>query len=928
MADYDLGTARGRIEIDASTLGRTSAAFDTFGKSLLGIGAVALAGFGVAVKASADFERVMSGVEAVLAPTTAEMEALRKKTLQLGQDTIFSAKDVAEGMESMAKAGLSAEEMIGGAADAAVNLAAAAGNMNLDRAAEIAANAMRQFNIPASDMVQVADALAGAANASTVEVEDLAVSMKYAGSVASAMGVSFDETNAALAILGDRGIKGSTAGTSLRGVLLSLTGSSGPATAALKELGIITEEGGNKFFDAQGNMKSLAEVSQILQDATRGLSEEQKTSAFNTIFQRRAMSSALILAEQGADGFARYTAEIQKVSAADVAAKKLDNLSGDVEILRGNLETLLIEQGSVFQDMLRGWVQGLTQAVQWFTNLDKGTQKLIMQFLLWGGIISATLGGFMLFVGAMVKMYRTTKDLIRGVKLIVGAMKLLTTTMMANPVLLVVAAIVALGVALFAAYKKFEGFRKFVDEAWQTLQRFWDTITDGAVAAWHGFQDFWDQVTSIFSTGIAWIKQNWDILLAILIGPIGAVIVVWRRFGDDIRNIVMAVVEAVVGFFQQLPGRIVGFFDSIWDTVFGFFTELPGQIVAGGATAIEAFVDFLAQLPERAGYFLGFVLGKFLQFFIDGVAAIVQFGVDFTKAAADFLTALPGKVWNWLTETATKIATFITDSVTAAVTWGADFTTKTGEWLMSLPGKVWNWLVSVTTTIARFIADSVTKAADWGVSFVGAIAQWMTALPGKVWEWLQETYRKIVAFVIDTIAKANEVGGKIFSGIVDQVEKLPGKVGELLGRVIDAFKNLVRRGYNAVKDFASGLWNGFVDGLFGSPYTKIEYAVWNMVDNVDKSLGTFRQQVREIQSLGNGLNSLNDINPQMNLGLAQGAGVVNRPASALTPYPGASASPQASTSSGDTIQIFGADQKSALEIVREYSFQKRVTVSS
>ncbi|MGH9908724.1 MAG: phage tail tape measure protein, partial [Pyrinomonadaceae bacterium] len=240
--DYDLGTARGRIEIDSAQLGRASQALTVVGQQMIGLGVLAGAGFVVAVKSAADFEHQMSAVAAVLqGETRPQFAALKELALDLGSTTVFSAGEIAGAMEALSKAGIPVEDMLNGAVEATVALAAAAGDElpgGVERAAEVIANAQKTFNASADELNHFANVLVGAAASSTLSVEDLATSFRYAGPIAAQLGLSIDDLNTVLAILGDRGIKGSTAGTSLRGVLLSLTPSSEKAANTMRDLGL------------------------------------------------------------------------------------------------------------------------------------------------------------------------------------------------------------------------------------------------------------------------------------------------------------------------------------------------------------------------------------------------------------------------------------------------------------------------------------------------------------------------------------------------------------------------------------------------------------------------------------------------------------------------------------------------------------------
>lgn len=405
---------------------------DSFSKSVatgfgagLGIKAFDLAldgistAFMASVGAAADFEKQMSAIGAVSGATADEMDALTATALQLGKDTSFSAKEAAAGMEELVKAGVSVEDTIGGAARAALDLAAA-GAVDVATAAEIASNAMNVFNLQGADMAHVADQIAGAANASAIDVNDYKFSLSAAGAVAATVGLGFEDLTTAIAAMGNAGIKGSDAGTSLKTMLMNLQPSTAKQRELFHDLGLETSnlqaglddlrkrgvepatndwaglnhafadwQGisrdhskwtkenrdeydkwarstgtlGSAFFDASGKAKSMSEIAQVLQTALEGQTEAQKLANLETLFGSDAIRAAAVLAKEGAAGMDELAASIGKVSAQQVAEERLNNLSGSLEKLTGSLETAAITIGMALTPSLKVLVDAVTDLV-------------------------------------------------------------------------------------------------------------------------------------------------------------------------------------------------------------------------------------------------------------------------------------------------------------------------------------------------------------------------------------------------------------------------------------------------------------------------------------------------------------------------------------------------------------------------------------
>ena len=362
-----------KVEIQINAKDNASKVFKDVASSAAGlaqelaVGVVAgtaamAAGLGVAVKSAADFQQQMSAVAAVSGATGEEMAQLTDKALELGQKTSFSASEAAKGLEELVKGGVTIPEIMNGAAEATLNLAAA-GGVDLASAAEIASNALNTFNLSGEDMAHVADMIAGAANSSAIDVNDFKLSLAAAGSVVALAGGTFDDLSVAITAMGNAGIKGSDAGTSLKTMLMNLQPTTKEQTALFKELGITTADGSNKFFDASGKMRSFADVGQVLQDALRGMTDQQRLATLETMFGSDAIRAAAVFTEQGAEGFTNLAAQMGKVTAEAVAAQRLDNLNGDLEKLGGTAETAGIKLGNAFQGPLRGAVQAIDKFI-------------------------------------------------------------------------------------------------------------------------------------------------------------------------------------------------------------------------------------------------------------------------------------------------------------------------------------------------------------------------------------------------------------------------------------------------------------------------------------------------------------------------------------------------------------------------------------
>ena len=387
-------------------------------------------GYGIfdAVKNYSDFTAQLSQIKAVTGLDAEAMDAVKEKALELGADTQFSSTEAAQGMTELLKAGVSVKDVLGDASQAALDLAAA-GQLSLPEAAEIMSTAMNAFHM--DDATHAADVLVGAANASATGVQELKYSLSAVSAVAAGVGMSFDDTNTALAVFANNGLKGSDAGTSLKTMLMNLSPQTKQATEEMQRLGLLTDEGTSKFFDQEGHLRSLSDIAGLLQDHLSGLTDEEKMNALSTMFGSDAIRGGMIMLREGAKGVKDMNAAMKDITAHETAKVAMDNLRGSLLRLKSaweNLTIKLLDHG--VGDGLRGFTEEFGKLTSHFSGLiddglqvtdvikivGEGIKDLKDKFLAFDGIGSVLAGGA-LAIG-LKKIYNLAmkvKDVIQGI---------------------------------------------------------------------------------------------------------------------------------------------------------------------------------------------------------------------------------------------------------------------------------------------------------------------------------------------------------------------------------------------------------------------------------------------------------------------------------------------------------------------------------
>ena len=309
-----------------------------------------------AISAGTNFESAMSSVASISGATGNDLKELTSKAEQMGATTQFSATEAANAMEYMAMAGWKTKDMVSGIGGI-MNLAAASG-ADLARTSDIVTDALTAFGKSASDSGTFADVMAAASSNANTNVEMMGETFKYVGAAAGAMGYSIQDIALATGLMANSGIKGSEAGTALRSVITRMAKPTKESSAAMKKLGL-------SITDSKGRMKSFGTIMKDMRKGMKGMTEDQKASYAAMLGGQEAMSGVLAIANASEKDFNKLSKAIDnsKNAAQNMAKVKLDNLKGDVTILKSSMEGLGITIFDQVGGNLRGLVGTATDVV-------------------------------------------------------------------------------------------------------------------------------------------------------------------------------------------------------------------------------------------------------------------------------------------------------------------------------------------------------------------------------------------------------------------------------------------------------------------------------------------------------------------------------------------------------------------------------------
>lgn len=339
---------------------------------------IGLAG-GAIIKTAVDFEKSMNRVGALTQTITRGQVApafdqLTEKAKVLGESTQFSASQVADAMGFLAQAGFEANEILQ-AIEPTLNLAAAA-NLDLAATADIASNIMGGFQLKATEMTRAADVLALVTAKSNTNLEQLGEAMQEAAPVASKFGASLETTAALAGLLGNVGIQGSKAGTTLKAMFTRLAAPTPKATKLLQGLGL-------SVADSTGKIRDINEILKDLAPRLGKLPQKAQLAVINELFGLRGIAGASELLTQamkkGKNPIQAFTETLQNAggSAKDMANTLMRGAPGAVKEFNSALEGLFLSIAkSGLIEFFTDVVKKLTEFFRWLSKTNPELLKI------------------------------------------------------------------------------------------------------------------------------------------------------------------------------------------------------------------------------------------------------------------------------------------------------------------------------------------------------------------------------------------------------------------------------------------------------------------------------------------------------------------------------------------------------------------------
>lgn len=788
-----------------------------------------LIGVGVAAaKVGGDFEEQMSRVKAISGATGDTFEQMKQQAIDLGAKTAFSAKESAVGMENLASAGFSAQEIMK-AMPGLLDLAAVSGG-DVALASENTATALRGFGLEASEAGHVADVFARAAADTNAEVGDMGEALKYVTPVANSMGISLEETAAAIGIMSDAGIKGSQAGTTLRGALSRLARPTKAMQDTMDNLGV-------SFYDADGKMKPLKTQVELLKKAFEGLTPEQQQNALVTLYGQESLSGMMALIDKGPDSLGKLTKSLKDSDGAadDMARTMQDNMNSSIEQMFGAFESAAIVIQKILAPSIKKVADAISGLVEKFVSAPESTQKLVVAI----GAIAIAIGPVLYALGMVVKAFQTMKVGLGVLGNGISLFKKLGSAIgfLTSPVGLVIAAVALLVVGFIYLWNTSEDFRNF----------------------WIGL---WEGIKSAVSSAVEWIQNA------------------WKSTGEWFNNLWKSIKEGADNVWttiQEAPGKAADWIKNKWTETKEFFSSIWDGIKEAASSAWEEIVNILAPyviaiknvFQPMIDFFtnlwsqIGSIAGSAWEIIKTVVMGPILLLIDLITGNFNQLKEDASMLWTTLTTNIQNIITTFVDIVIGYYTSLKDTVINIWNVLTSTIKDMWNsfttWIKETTNNIVNSIKQG------WNNLKQGTIDLFNNMIQGAkdLWNSFKAWFINLVIGTKDNIIQGWE---NLKQGTIDTFNNLVNGAQEAWDNLVNAVSDTVdkvKRWFNKIKDI--NLWEAgkaIMDSLFDGlkeKWKRVQDFVGGIGDWIREHKGPIRYDRKLLipagQAIMNGLNA-------------------------------------------------------------------------
>lgn len=878
-----------KIEVVGTKLENVGSKITSVGKTV-SVASAAVTGLGVAaVSTAADFDSSMSQVQATMGitadamsevdgETVNTMDALRDLAKEMGESTAFSASECAEALNYLALAGYDTQQMYD-TLPTVLNLAAA-GSIDLAQASDMVTDAMSALGMETSEADTMVDQMAKTASSTNTSVAQLGEGILTIGATAKSVKGGTAELNTALGILANNGIKGAEGGTHLRNVILSLQSPTDTAADSMNALGL-------SVYDSEGEMRSLNDILGDLNNSMDGMTSAEKSNIISNIFNKTDLSSVNALLANTGDTWDDLQASISNSAGAaqQMADTQLDNLSGQLTLLKSALEGLAISIGEILMPVIRDIVNKTQNFVERINNLSDAQKELVVKI----GVVVAALGPFLIILGSTINKVGTAmkgfSSLAKGISnlgvKIAGGSGTITSfgsaiAAISGPVIAAVAVIGTLAAAFMTLWNTNEEFREKIVSIWEGISGRWEkfcsditerinalgfdfkNIIEVLKAIWTGFCDL---LAPIFEAAFSFIATEIDAALDVITGILDVFIGLftgnWDQCWTGVQEIFGGIWDKITSNFQTIADMIMGIADTIlnwfgssWEEVWNRFMNFFQGIPAWWSGIWQQVGDFFKGIWSGICGFFTETIPAAWQSVVSWFQGIPAWWSGIWQQVHDFFV----NIWNMisLNPVISGIVTTITEL------WNNAVITLQNVWenIKTIAGAAWEMIKNIILAPVLLLIDLLTGDFEqfkldaqniWENIKTAALTIW-TALKDLVSNvvqgWvehmvilvtgLKDTLHNIWEMIKQTAAQAWE---NMKSTVINTAQNLK----ESVIQAVTNLKTSIAQAWENIKSTAIQTWENLKNTVINTAQNLKETAIQafrNLVDGIGNALSS------------------------------------------------------------------------------------------
>lgn len=810
-----LGDAHGKIVIDTSgvrsAVASANRALGSMRTSLggaarvmtgaLAVGTTALVGgltaVGVSgVKMAMDLEQQMANIQAVMGASTEEIKALEDEIVDLGLDPNLkvSTEEAAAAIEMLGRNGLTTTEILNGAAKSTVLLANATG-AEFSTAADVATDVMAIFNVKAEDMMDAVNGITGVTTNSKFTVEDYAGAIAQGGSVIESAGGTLTDFNAIVAMSSSAFASGSDLGTAYKTMIQRIVAPTDKAAGVMRELGL-------EFFDAEGKMKGMNEISVMMNKALSGTSEVMVEVGGRTAEQNAELDRLQTAYGRTEQKIRDYELGILGASMTEEArSKKIADLNASLVTMEGNMSPLLAITGE------------MTTVTRQLTNEEK---NLALTTIF--GADAIRMANEMVDGGAVV--YGTAAEAAEALGLSIDQVSmfaeggitkmeefLLTTgdtdatAMAATRMDTLAGSIEIMGGVVDAIKLKFgQLFGGFIRDKVEAFTGFLDTASTAVF-----------RFIEMVSDGMEPVQALGYLLSSLGIPPAQQVQI--REFATrfmELKDTLLSFInEVVIPFVTKHKDEFIGALIAIGAVIMG--AGVIGAVLAlmNPLTAVIAIVGLLG--AAWAGNWGGIQekTTAVIEWLKPYVLGAIQSIKDFWAENGDAIVAEAIEIWGFVSSTISSYLNFIwNDVLVPIVTAIALFWSQHGEAIVARAIATWTLIYQTISSYLQFIWDGLVIIATALQEFWAAHGDSMLEIASAAWELIVQ----YISDMWDVLDAALQVFIDLFTGDWDALGKDLQKLWEAAWTLV---VNYLGGLWDMVSPYLSDLWVSIRDWFNG-----------------------------------------------------------------------------------------------------------------